>query len=105
MSKRRSFTAEQKVAIVREHLVNQTPISTLSERYDVHPNMIRTWQKQLFEGALETFAPRRGRSSKTSKSEQAKTQRLQERLQQREELISDLLVDNIRLKKDLSGEL
>jgi len=47
MSSRKKYSAEQKLNIVREHLVNSVPISTLAERYQVHPNLIHKWQKQL----------------------------------------------------------
>jgi len=49
MARRKKYTAEMKVKIVREHLENQVSISGLSERYSVHPNMIHKWKKDLFE--------------------------------------------------------
>ena len=49
MSRRKKYTAEMKVKIVREHLENQVSISELSERFGVHPNMIHKWKKDLFE--------------------------------------------------------
>ncbi|HID38064.1 MAG TPA: transposase [Calditrichaeota bacterium] len=53
---RRKFTAEQKVRILREHLENQIPVSTICERYHIHPNVFYRWKKQLFEGALAIFS-------------------------------------------------
>ncbi|MFZ6033700.1 MAG: transposase [Melioribacter sp.] len=53
-SSRRKFSAEQKVRILREHLENQMPISTISENYDIHPNVFYRW-KQLFESAVDNF--------------------------------------------------
>ncbi|WP_457565330.1 transposase [Caldithrix abyssi] len=35
---RRKFSAEQKVRILRKHLENQIPVSTICERYQsIHP--------------------------------------------------------------------
>ena len=49
---RRHFTPQQKVAILREHLVEQVPVSDLCDRYEVHPTLFYQWQKAFFENAL-----------------------------------------------------
>ena len=54
-NQRRKYPPEKKVEILREHLKNKVPISELCEKYGVHPNMFYKWEKQLFEGATETF--------------------------------------------------
>jgi len=38
MNKKRSYTAKQKVEILREHLENQVPVSEICERYHISPN-------------------------------------------------------------------
>ena len=38
MSKRKRVMAEQKVAIVRRHLVEKVPVSDLCDELDIHPN-------------------------------------------------------------------
>lgn len=43
MADRKRYSAEQKVKIVREHLVNRVPVSELAERYGIHPNLIHKW--------------------------------------------------------------
>jgi transposase len=40
---------QQKIAIVREHLLEKVPISDLCDCYGIHPSLFHTWQKQLFE--------------------------------------------------------
>lgn len=54
MEKRKHLSPQQKVIILREHLENQVPLSQLSERYQVHVNVLYKWKKQLFvpEGSL-----------------------------------------------------
>lgn len=102
MKKRFHYTAENKVKILREHMDNQVPISELSERYGVHPTMLYKWKKELFEGALETF----GRKHKKSNSRQdIKTKALEEKLRKKDSLIAELLEENIKLKKNFSGEI
>lgn len=98
MSTRKKYTAEQKVKIVREHLVNKVPVSELAARYGINPTLIHNWQKQLFEGALETFKTKRGPQAGPTAKQQAREEKQDARLRERESLISDLLLDNLRLK-------
>jgi transposase-like protein len=48
---RRHFSAAQKAAIVKAHLVDKVLISDLCERHEITPTQFYQWQKQLFEGA------------------------------------------------------
>ena len=54
-NKKRVFTAEQKVKILREYLDNQVSVSELCNRYNIQPSSFYNWKKKLFEGAVETF--------------------------------------------------
>ena len=46
---RRQFTPQQKVAIVKRHLVDGVPISDLCDQHQILPTQFYQWQKQLFE--------------------------------------------------------
>ena len=46
---RRRFTADQKVAIVRQHLVDRQSIADLCDQHELRPTQVYQWQKQLFE--------------------------------------------------------
>ena len=100
--KRKHYSAEQKVKIVRELLDNNVALSDLSKRYNVHPNMIMKWKKALFEGALETFNRKHDRQHSAQDTKIAK---LKQTLQDRDSLIAEIVSDNIRLKKNLNGEI
>lgn len=56
MSKRqrRQHTAEQKVAILRRHLVDKVPVSDLCNEYKLQPSVFYQWLKQ----AMENLDPR-----------------------------------------------
>ena len=56
MEKRKHLSPQQKVIILREHLENQVPLSQLSERYQLHVNVLYKWKKQLFEEAVGIFS-------------------------------------------------
>jgi transposase-like protein len=100
MKKKRRFTAAQKVSILREHLENQVSISELADKHEIAPTMIYQWKKQLFEGALSTFETRR----KSKGGEQRKIEKLQSKLQDRNNVILEIVAENVTLKKNLDGE-
>jgi transposase len=53
---RRQFTTDQKVAILRRHLVDKVHVSDLRDEYKLQPSLFYQWQRQLFDnlaGALE----------------------------------------------------
>lgn len=100
MASKKRFTNSQKVEILREHLENNKSVSELAEQYEIQPSQIYQWKKQLFEGALETFS---GSHKKRKKKESKETQRLKEKLREKESIIAEIVEDNIRLKKNLNG--
>lgn len=97
-TEKRKFTAEFKVQVLREHLENQVPVGKLCEQYALNPNLFYLWKKELFTGALETFTKK-----KTSSSDEVKITRLEEKLKDKDSLISEIVEDNLRLKKKLNG--
>ena len=59
---RRHFTAEQKVALLREHFLDKVPVSDLCEKHGIGVTLFYSWQKLLFENAHLAFE--NGRKSK-----------------------------------------
>ncbi len=104
MKERKHYSAEQTVIILRELLENNTPISQLAEKYQLHPNDIYNWKKKLFEGAKDLFQPKIN-NSKQSTEEQKKISKLEGKLKDRDEAIAMLLKENIDIKKSIDGEL
>lgn len=52
--KRSNYSGEQKVAILKRHLVNGERISDICDEININPNMYYRWQKIFFEnGALQ----------------------------------------------------
>src|SRR5438477_2091305 len=52
---RKHFTPEEKVAILRRHLVDKVPVSELCEELGLRPTMFYLWQKELFENGAAAF--------------------------------------------------
>lgn len=98
MSQRKHLTPEQKIIILRELLENQVPISQLAEKYHIHINDIYRWKKQLFEGGAIILKSKAGKPKQSSIQER-KIGQLEKKLKQRDEVISEIVQENIELKK------
>jgi transposase len=72
---RRHYSPQQKVAVLREHLIEQVPISELCEKHHIHPTLFYQWQKTFFENEAAAFERERPRSQSLGK-EQDKINRL-----------------------------
>ena len=57
---RRKIDAALKAKIALEALREQSTVADLAQRYQVHPNQIYAWKKQLQEHAARAFDPKVG---------------------------------------------
>src|SRR5579884_2413626 len=46
---KRQYTAEEKVAILRRHLIEKVTVPDLCDEYHLHPSVFYRWLKQFFE--------------------------------------------------------
>jgi transposase len=98
----RQFTTEQKVTLLRRHLIDLVPVSKLCEEVKIQPGVFYHWQKVLFDNASRAFE-RAEDPRKTTKLEQ-KVSGLEARLARKDEVIAEVLEEYVKLKKEL-GEL
>ena len=98
MAKKKRFTGEKKVEILRELLENNVSVSELAERYGVHPNSIHQWKKQLFEGAVAALDDKRERLKERQNVNQQKYHERKEAALN--EVIAELTQENLKLKKN-----
>ncbi len=55
---RKHYTPEEKVAILRWHLLEQVPISELCDKQGLQPTVFYRWQKEFFENGAAAFQPK-----------------------------------------------
>jgi transposase len=53
--KRKQYTSEQKVSIIKDHLVGKKPVSELCEYYGIAVNMFYRWQEEFFQRSAGVF--------------------------------------------------
>jgi transposase len=47
---RKTDTPEEKVGMIRKHLLEGVAVSDLCDAYGLHPTVYYRWQKEFFEG-------------------------------------------------------
>ncbi|MFH0982368.1 MAG: transposase [Planctomycetota bacterium] len=53
--RRRHFTGQEKVAILRRHLVDHVPVPDLCEEHGIHPTLFYRWQENRRTGDSHLF--------------------------------------------------
>src|SRR6202046_5535497 len=100
---RKQYTAEEKVAILRRHLLDQVPVSELCEEHGLQPTVFYRWQKEFFEnGAAASKA--KERPARQVEEKQKRIEFLEKKVQTKDEVLAELMAEHVALKKSL-GEL
>jgi transposase len=99
---RRNHSSEEKVKILRLHLLEHKPISELCEEQRIHPTLFYKWQKELFEHGAAAFEHQP--HSRMVVDYQKQVTALKEKLQRKAEVLSEVTEEMVRLKKEL-GEI
>jgi transposase-like protein len=98
---RKHFTAEEKVAILRRHLLEQEPVSKLCDELGLQPTVFYRWQKEFFENGAAAFQTK---ARVNAHAEQERIEYLEKKIQRKDEVLAELMGEHIALKKSL-GEL
>jgi len=99
--RRRRFSAPDKVAILKRHLIGKEEVSAICEELKLHPNQFYEWQRQFFENGVKAFESDEQREEEKLRLEMA---RLQGKLQRKDEVLAELMEEHLTLKKNL-GEV
>ncbi len=96
MAKHRNFTAEDKVNIIREHLINKIAVSDVCDKYRILPTQFYKWQKNFFENGTAAF-----NQPHKKDSEKRKITELEDKIRYKDGVIVELLQEHMTLKKIL----
>jgi len=99
--KRNKYSGRDKVAIIRKHLIERVPVSDLCDQFNLKPTVYYRWQKQFFDQGELTF---KTSNLNTQKAEDKKIESLEAKLTTKNEVLSELMEEHIKLKKNL-GEI
>jgi transposase len=97
---RRHFSGPEKVAILKRHLLEMTPVSDLCDELGIAPNLFYRWQKEFFENGHAAFDSDR-KSKAVEDAKQHQIEQLQAKLQRKNEVLSELMEEHTQLKKEL----
>jgi transposase len=99
---RKQYTAQEKMSILRRHLVDRVPVSDLCDEVGLQPTVFYRWQKTLFENGASAFASRS--NGRPKPGQERKIASLEAKLRRKDEVLSELMEEHVALKKSL-GEL
>ena len=98
--KRKQYTGEEKLAILRKHLLEGVAVSDICDEHGLQPTVFYRWQKQLFEEGAVVF---RRASDTEAKKLQRQVTHLEEKLVKKNEVLGELLEEYVTLKKELGA--
>lgn len=98
---RRKFADAEKVRILRLHLIDKKPVSDICDKYNLNPTIFYRWQKQFFENGAAAF---KSSSNNVQRKESGKIKKLEEKLVQKDAIISEIMSDHIKLKKSFGED-
>ena len=98
---RKHYTAEEKVGILRRHLLDKVPVSDLCEELSLQPTVFYRWQKEFFENGAAAF---QAKARSDHQAEKDRIEFLEKKIQRKDEVLAELMSEHIALKKEL-GEL
>jgi transposase len=98
---RKHYTPEEKVAILRRHLLDKEPISKLCDELGLQPTVFYRWRKEFFENGASAFEHER---TANHSAEQERIAYLKKKIRTKDEVLAELMAEDVALKKEI-GEL
>lgn len=100
---RRNYTGAEKIVLLREHLIEKVPISELCDKHGLQPTVFYQWQKKLFEEGASVLERSRALSRRTQPSETRRIESLERKLDEKNEVLAELMGEYVALKKQLAA--
>ena len=105
VNRRKKFCPEEKVRLLRLHLVEKVPVSDICDQHGLNPNVFYRWQQQFFENGSAAFEKAgKERNDSQSKKLLEKVAKLQAKLANKDEVIAEIMASHVELKKSLGED-
>lgn len=98
---RRHWSTEEKTRLLRRHLIEKVPISQVCAEAKLAPSLFHRWQELLFVNAGLALE---GKRAPERSKDAERIEKLEKRIQQKDEVLVELMAEHVALKKAL-GEL
>src|ERR1700739_2542950 len=95
---RKHYTAEEKVATLRRHLLDKVPVSEICEEKGLQPTVFYRWQKEFFENGAAAFE---ASSSRKGDEKPKRIDFLEKKVRTKDEVLAELMAEHVALKKSL----
>jgi len=96
---RRHFSAQDKIRILRLHLLEDKPLSELCEAENITPTLFYSWQKRLFEDGSSAFEKKPPKTDARDR----RIAELESDLGRKVSVIGELAQELVEAKKPLGG--
>jgi transposase len=100
IKQRRNYTAEEKVAMIRRHLLDGVTVSDLCDEHQLNPNLYYRWQKEFFEGGAAAFTKESNRQVVALKKQLSAAR---EQLSRKNEVLAEVTEEYVRCKKNFGA--
>ncbi len=98
---RKNFTATEKMALLRRHLVDKIPVSTVCDDAKLQPTVFYRWLKQLFENGAAALERPNGPPERPDRTAQRRIAHLEARVRTKDTVLAELMEEHVALKKSL----
>ncbi len=99
--RRKHYSGEEKVSILRRHLLEHVPVSDLCDEVGLSPTVFYRWQKEFFENGAAAFQKK---ARTKPRAEQERIDYLEKKIRTKDEVLAELMAEHVALKKS-HGEL
>jgi len=97
---RKHYTPDEKVAVLRRHLLNQEPISKLCDELGLQPTVFYRWLQEFFENGGAAFQTK---ARPNQQPQQQRIEYLEKKIQTKDEVLAELMAEHVALNKSLGG--
>lgn len=96
---RKNFTAAEKLVLLRRHLIDKVPVSTICDETTLQPTVFYRWLKQLFENGAAALERANGAPERPDFKAQRRIAHLEDRVRTKDAVLAELMEEHVALKK------